>query len=161
MHRIMLDTNVLVDYYLGREPGCSACKRIIELARDRHILYASASSLKDVYYLVGSTLKRAQRIEGGALMEDAAVACADIAWSCVRNALDVVLVANAGQTETLDAFVLRSVHNDFEDDLVLASARAIHADLFVTGDASLAAHSPVGALTPQAAAALLESEAQR
>lgn len=154
----MLDTNVLVDYYLGREPGCSACASIIDLAQDAHPLYAAALSLKDVYYLVGATLKRLQRSERGELGDADAHACNQIAWSCVRHALDVVLVANTGRSECLDAFVLRSLHDDFEDDLVAASARAVQADFLVTSDERLMAHSPVAALTPQNMVRLLQAE---
>lgn len=160
MYRILLDTNVLVDYYLGREPGCTACKRIIEQACDRHPLYVTALSLKDVYYLVGSTLKRLQRRDFGMLTEAAANACNEVAWGCVRNAIDFAIVTNTGRNECLDAFVLRSVHNDFEDNLVAASARAARADFLVTGDERLLSHSPVASLLPQDMASLLEAEAR-
>ncbi|MBR3235735.1 MAG: PIN domain-containing protein [Atopobiaceae bacterium] len=158
MYRIMLDTNVLVDYYLGREPGCSACKRIIELSNGSHALYVAAVSLKDVYYLVGATLKRLQRLEAGTLTESDALACTEIAWSCVRNAMEVALVANTGRRECLDAIVYRSVHNDFEDNLVLAAARSSEVDIIVTCDERLAQHSPMGALSPQALVRLLEAD---
>ena len=160
MYKILLDTNVLVDYYLGREPGCSACKDIIARCCGEHALYAAAVSLKDVYYLVGATLKRAQRVEQGTLSEQDALACTQIAWSCVRQAMEFVLVANTGRAECLDAFVCRSVHEDFEDNLVVAAARTIGADFLVTGDERLALHSPVGALSPRAMANLLEAESK-
>ena len=159
MHRILLDTNVFVDYYLGREPGCSACTSIIDLAYDKHVLYAAALTLKDTYYLVGATLKRLQRVEQGALSQSDAQACNQIAWSCVRHAMDVVTVVNTGRKECLDAFVLRSVHDDFEDNLIAASARSAQADFIVTGDERLLAHSPVAALAPQDMVRLLQAEA--
>lgn len=159
MYRILLDTNVLVDYYLGREPGCSACVDIINLSQGRHALCVAALSLKDVYYLVGATLKRLQRSEQGTLSKGDAAACNEIAWSCVRHAMDMALVANTGSGECLDAFVLRSLHDDFEDNLVAASARSAQADFIVTGDEHLLAHSPIAALAPQDMAALLKAMA--
>lgn len=159
MYRILLDTNVLVDYYLGREPGCSACVSIINLAQDTHPLYATALSLKDVYYLVGATLKRAQRMAQGELTQSDARACNEIAWGCVRHAMDITLVAGTGRNECLDALVLRSLHDDFGDNLVAAAARSVQADFIVTGDERLRAHSPVAALSPQDMAALLDAEA--
>lgn len=159
MYRILLDTNVLVDYYLGHEPGCSACRRIINLCRDRHLLCVAALSLKDVYYLVGATLKRLQRNEEGALAQADAKACGEIAWSCVQHAMGFALVVNTGNKECLDACVLRSLHDDFEDNLVAASARSAQADFLVTGDDRLLAHSPVAALSPQDMVNLLEAEA--
>lgn len=159
MYKLLLDTNVLVDYYLGREPGCSACARIIELANGTHAIYAAAVSLKDLYYVVGATLKRANRQENGILQQADAEACNQIAWSCVRQAMVFVVVANTGKSECLDAFVYRAVHDDFEDNLILATARSIHADFLVTGDEKLALHSPVGALSAQSMARLLAAEA--
>ena len=161
MYRILLDTNVLVDYYLGREPGCSACTHIINHAYGTHELYVAALSLKDVYYLVASTLKRMQRAERGVLAEADAKACNEIAWSCIRHARGFVLVANTASKEFLDAFVLRSLHDDFEDNLVAASARSVQADFIVTGDERLLSHSPVAAVLPQDMVKLLEAEAQR
>lgn len=160
MYRILLDTNVLVDYYLGREPGCSACVRIIKLAHDRHLLCVSALTLKDVYYLVGATLKRMQRSEAGLLTDADARACNEIAWSCVRHAMEATMVVNTGRKECLDAFVLRSVHDDFEDNLVAASARSVQADYFVTSDERLLSHSPVAAFAPRDMANLLQAEAE-
>lgn len=160
MYRILLDTNVLVDYYLGREPGCSACVSIINLAYDKHLLCVAALSLKDVYYLVGATLKRLQRAEHGSLTQVDAKACNEIAWSCVQHAMDFALVVNTGNKECLDARVLRSLHDDFEDNLVVASARSAQMDFIVTGDEHLCAHSPVAALSPQDMVSLLEAEAQ-
>lgn len=160
MYRILLDTNVLVDYYLGREPGCSACVDIMNLAYDRHLLCVAALSLKDVYYLVGATLKRLQRSQRGTLSEADASACNEIAWSCVQHAMDATLVVNTGNKECLDAFVLRAVHGDFEDNLVAASARSAGADFIVTGDERLLAHSPVAALSPHDMANLLRAEVQ-
>lgn len=161
MYRISLDTNVLVDYYLGREPGCSACVDIINLAQGKHALYVAALSLKDVYYLVGATLKRLQRQESGSLSQADAEACNEIAWSCVRHAMDIALVTNTGSRECFDAFVLRALHNDFEDNLVLASARSAEADFIVTDDERLLAQSPVAALAPEAMVKLLQAEKRR
>ena len=160
MYRILLDTNVLVDYYLGREPGCSSCKSIIDLSCDKHLLCVAALSLKDVYYLVGATLKRLQRTESGKLAEADAKACNEIAWSCVQHAMGFALVVDTGNKECLDARVLRSLHDDFEDNLVAASARSAQADFIVTGDDRLLAHSPVAALSPQDMVSLLEAEAK-
>lgn len=128
------------------------------MSRDTHALYVAAISLKDVYYLVTATLRRVQRVDKGVLSEADSRACNEIAWSCVRQAMDYSIVANTGKNECLDAFVCHSIHGDFEDNLVLASARAVGADVLVTGDEQLALHSPIGAMSPQALANLLMAE---
>ena len=159
MYRILLDTNVLVDYLLGRNPGCNACKRIITLsAEGQHALYAASSSLKDVYHLIEASLKRAQRTQAGGLTDAQANAAAEVAWACTRQLLDTLLVVSVGREECLQAFTLRSLHNDFEDNLVVAAARAAQANFLVTGDAKLRDHAPVGCLSPGDMATLLEAE---
>lgn len=158
MYSIIVDTNVLVDYYLGREPGSTALARMLELCLGTHALHVSPLSLKDVYYLVGTILKRQARQDHGTLSEPNARACGDIAWSCVQHATKTFIVTSIGATECLDAFVCRSLHEDFEDDLVLAAARSIRADFLVTSDEKLIQHSPVAALTPAAMTSLLSSE---
>lgn len=158
MYKILLDTNVLVDYYLGREPGCTACKSIIGRSQGRHALYAAGVSIKDLYYLVGATLKRMQRSESGALTDAQVSAANESAWGCVKHALDVCIVANTGNAECQDALFLQSIHGDFEDNLVLGAARSIGADYLVTSDEKLLMHSPVGALSPTVMSGLLAAE---
>ena len=159
MYKILLDTNVLVDYALGREPGCAACGEIIaQAAGANHVLYAASTSLKDAYRLVCASLKRAERIASGSVSDARGLAAREIAWACVRQLMQTLLVVPVGQSECLDAFTLRALHDDFEDDLIVAAARKIGADFLVTGDTRLQAHAPVGCLSPRKLADFLVAE---
>lgn len=161
MYKIMLDTNVLVDFLLGREPGCSACKQIIALSDPcQHALYAASTSMKDAYYLVRAGLKRQERLETGSVSEGQALAASEVAWACVKQLMHTVLVVPVGQAECLEAMTLRSIHDDFEDDLVIAAAREADVDILVTGDMQLVKHAAVACLQPTDMAALLAREAE-
>ena len=150
MRKVLFDTNVLVDYLIGREPGCSACKYIIATAQEHQLaLYATALSMKDAYYLVCANLKRLERNATGALSEQMAKAANRTAWACARQLGETVLVVPVGQTECLTAFTLAELHDDFEDDLIVAAAGELDADFLVTGDERLIKHAPVCCISPQ------------
>ena len=158
MFRIMLDTNVVVDYLLGRKPACDECRKLIVAhAEGRHAVYVSALSLKDAYYLVAMQLKRMERIASGALSEDMANAANEIAWSCVRQLIDCLIVVPTGRGESLHALTFKSVHGDFEDDLIVASALSAKADYLVSNDEKLLKHAPIACLTSADMLALIEA----
>ena len=158
MRRILLDTNVLVDYYLGRQPGCDACCRLVERVGDSLALYVASLSLKDCYYHITMSLKRASRADDGTLSPESAQAAAEVGWACVRQALDFVQVLPVGQEECLQALVYRPLHNDFEDDLVLAAGLLAKVDFVVTSDERLQRHAPFACLAPQDMVKFLEAE---
>ena len=69
-------------------------------------------------------------------------------------------VVPVGQAECYDAFTLRALHEDFEDDLVVAAARQVGADFLVTGDDKLRRHAPIACLSPSGLESLLEAESR-
>ena len=159
MRKVMLDTNVVVDYLMGREPGCSDCVKLLAMhAACEHAVYVSALTLKDAYYLVSMQLKRMERQASGRLGEGMARAANEVAWACVRQLVDSALVLPTGRPESLQALVLRSVHPDFEDDLIAATALNAGIDYLVSNDETFVKHAPVACLTSSDAVSLLESE---
>lgn len=159
MRKVMLDTNVVVDYLMGREPGCSDAARILAMhAACEHAVYVSALSLKDAYFLVSMQLKRMERLASGNLSEQMAKAANEVAWSCVRQIIENTIVLSTGRAESLQALVLRASHADFEDDLVVATALGNGIDLLVSNDAELVKHAPIACLSSSDAIAFLTAE---
>ncbi|MBR0404070.1 MAG: PIN domain-containing protein [Eggerthellaceae bacterium] len=159
MRKVMLDTNVVVDYLLGREPGCSDCARLLAMhAACEAAACVSALTLKDAYYLVSMQLKRMERQASGDLSESMARAANEVAWACIRQLVENIIILPTGRAESLYALVLRPLHDDFEDDLVASTARSANVDFLVSNDEQLIRHSPVACLTSSDAVALLESE---
>ena len=61
--------------------------------------------------------------------------------------------------EALRAMTYRDLHDDFEDDLLLAAAARVDADYVVTSDRALLRHAPVACLDPADMRALLRVRA--
>ena len=58
------------------------------------------------------------------------------------------MIVPVGQNEALRAMTYRDLHDDFEDDLLLAAAARVDADYVVTSDRALLRHAPVACLDP-------------
>ena len=158
MRKIVLDTNVIVDYLLGREPTSAECTQLLLMhAACEHAVYVSPLSLKDAYYLVNMHLKRMERQASGHLADSMARAANEVAWSCVRALADNVLILPVGRAETLQAIACKSVHSDFEDNLVIAAALSANADFVVTNDAALLRHAPIACLSTTDTLTFLQS----
>ena len=87
--RILVDTNVWLDYFIPSRRGRSVA---IEFLRDActaqmDLLYAATSS-KDLFYLISSEHKAWYPREHGSLSQDAATAATSLAWdvlACCRS----------------------------------------------------------------------------
>ena len=159
MRKIMLDTNIVVDYLTGREPGCSDCKELLlRHAYGEIAVYVAALSLKDAYYLVSMNLKRMERLTAGELGEGAARASNEIAWACIRMLVDNASIVPTGYPEVLQAFTYKELHSDFEDDLVVSSAQIAGMDYVVSNDAMLQRHAPIACLSSSDMVVLLNAE---
>ena len=149
MRSVFLDTNVLVDFELGRG-AARDCAKLFALCETHDIpLAVSVLSLKDVFFLVQSSIKRQSRADhAGTVPQADAIAAREIAWACVRHIDDLATVVGTARPEYRQACLLRPLHSDLEDNLVVACALHCGADLFVTSDEDLLRHCPIAALTP-------------
>lgn len=141
--KLLIDTNVWMDYFSGRSDRTANIVHLIEIAdaSERIALFASSLSVKDVSYLVSAAIKRECRRKTGSLSDDAIAAANETAWACVRQMREFALIAPVGADEVFDSFVFRPHHNDFEDDLMLGVANRIDADYVVTEDKNLIRHT--------------------
>lgn len=141
--KLLIDTNVWMDYFSGRSDRTANVVHLIEIAdaSERIALFASSLSVKDVSYLVSAAIKRESRRKTASLSDDAIAAADEAAWACVRQMLELALIAPVRADEVFDSFVFRPHHNDFEDDLMLGVANRIDADYVVTEDKNLIRHT--------------------
>lgn len=140
--KLLLDTNVWLDYFLGRTNATGPIVGLFSRAEEAEdiVLFTSSLSVKDVYYILGRTMKADAR-RGGALTPEAITGADETAWACVRLIRQKSIVASVGADEVFDSFVFRHHHNDFEDDLMLGVANRIDADYVVTEDKNLIKHT--------------------
>lgn len=147
--KLLLDTNVWLDFFLARTPGHQAASELLELAEgsERIALYTSSLSIKDLAYLLERDMKAGAREAGVSVTGQVSAAARETAWGCVRLVLEQSLIVPVGHPEVLQAFTLKSVHDDLEDDLLLGSAYRAGVDYLVTYDTKLARRSPVTCVT--------------
>ena len=156
--RLLLDSNVWIDAFAADRPGQDDAVALIDWAVDQSVelLYA-ASSIKDVYCLLEEGEKRRLRAEGAEITSAVAAAVNEYAWGCIRSMEEVATVVPVDQADIWIARKLRSVHGDFEDNLVLAAVERSKADFLVTGDKVLLGRSSVASLSPHDLLALVKA----
>lgn len=104
MKNILIDTNIILDIALKREPFFDAAYQIFVLIDKRKIKgFITASSVTDIYYVV--------RKQSGS----------DIAKKFIADLIEVVEVINVDKNIILNALLLHI--NDFEDALQVAAAK--------------------------------------
>ena len=106
MLRMMIDTNVILDVLLAREPFHDHSKAVLSLCESREIQgFISASAATDIFYLVRRGL--------GSTNE---------AYKALGHILDIVKVLTDTNTDVTEAFLLRAP--DFEDCLLATCAKS-------------------------------------
>ena len=127
--RIILDTNVILDALLDRDPWANDAKAIWMAHADGRIsAHLTASSLTDIFYISRRLTDRAR------------------AWQAVRACLDQLFVLGVGHAE-LEA-AATSGEGDFEDNVQIACAQLAGVDFIVTRDPSGFIGSPVPVVAP-------------
>lgn len=127
--RVLLDTNVILDLMLRRDPWRVEAEAIAQAGADGRLqAHVCASAITDIFYI-------SRRLIGAERARDIVRLCLD--------RLQVVSVTHG----LLDAAERRG-GGDFEDDLQAECAAESHLDAIVTRDPKGFASSPVPALTP-------------
>lgn len=148
---LLVDTNVWLDYLLGR-PRCKEALNFLgEAAAREDVIAVAPSIMKDVFFLVCTSLKEEVLADGGdRVSEQSGLAVKRIAWSSLASIQRLSIMLNQGFQEHLEAMTLRDEHNDYEDDLLLATAKSAKIDYLITNDKGLLSNKVVPALSPQA-----------
>lgn len=147
---LVLDTNVWLDANFGWRAGHKEANLLIAFACQHDIELAFAiTSTKDVFYLASADLKWRARQEDGKLTDSMALACAEAAWAIVNNMCEAATPIGMDAADVWMARKLRTVHNDLEDNLIIAAAERADADYVVTSDRQLLANPHVRALTAE------------
>ncbi|MBO4718216.1 MAG: PIN domain-containing protein [Spirochaetales bacterium] len=112
--RYMIDSNIILDVLLEREPFYSSSRRVLDLCEDRRIMgFISASTATDIFYLIRKAL--------GSI---------DAAYNSLGSILRIVSVLTVTNDDVSIAFEKRA--KDFEDCLLATCAISNHCDGIVT-----------------------------
>jgi predicted nucleic acid-binding protein len=129
MLRVLLDTNVVLDWLLDRKPWSDEAQPMWDLRdAERLIGFMPASALTDVFYI-------ARRQVGISGAEDAVDRC-----------LAAFQILAVDKTLLQQARALPS--SDFEDNVQIACAQSAGLDLIVTRDPTGFRHSSIPAVVP-------------
>ena len=129
--RILLDTNVIVDYLLRREEFFDCAKKIVELCKNSSVSGAvSSQAVADTFYILRKDFSVAERK-------------ALLLRVCKIFRVEAV-------TEDKILFALTDENfSDFEDCLQVQCAKSFRADYIVTRNVKDFAASEIPAVTPE------------
>ena len=123
--KVMIDTNIVLDVFLRREPFFQASYEVMKQSA-----FISASAATDIYYLLRRSLKNDAR-----------------AKDSMEKLLQLVGIADALGEDVYAAIASNIV--DFEDALVASIAERCQMAYIITRNAKDYAESPVKAISPE------------
>ena len=112
--RILIDTNILIDFIVMRQPFYTDARRIL-LACDKKVLSGcmSAQAIPDIFYILRKDVSESDR------------------RNILKRFCTILYVENLDRYKLLDALEDDSF-KDFEDCLQFQCARSFHADYIIT-----------------------------
>jgi predicted nucleic acid-binding protein len=129
MNAVLLDTNIVLDVLLERQPWSQAAIAIWQAHRAGTVAaHVAATTLTNIFYVSRKLVGRERAWQG--------------VHACL-NQLRIVAV-----DDSLLHAAASIAGQDLEDDLQIACAAAAKLDAIVTRDATGFAHSPIEVLTP-------------
>ena len=129
--KILIDTNVVLDVLLARDPFCGPAEQVLGLSqRDDVEEYVSASAITDIYYIAHRQLKNR-----------------DLAKALIRRLISVVSVAAVSEKEIETALNLS--WPDFEDSVQYSVALMSDFDAIVTRDVIGYSNAKVRVISPE------------
>ena len=127
--KVLLDINVVLDFFMGREPFFDEIKKIFSAIEKQKIKgYLCASSIDTIYYLIQKAYDK------------------KMADDVIYKLLKLFEITPVTKEVLLEA--LNSEFNDFEDSIVYSSAYLHGIDVIVTRDKKGFKNSKIKALNP-------------
>ncbi|MBR1590728.1 MAG: PIN domain-containing protein [Acidaminococcaceae bacterium] len=128
--RVMIDTNIILDVLLRRDPFFADSREVLKLCEERKVQgFVSASAITDLFYITRKALGS---------VEDT--------YRVINAVLNIVRVLTVTNTDVLNAFQVKA--RDFEDRLMATCAKSNKCEGIVTrnkrdfADFGIALYSP-------------------
>lgn len=116
--KFLIDTNVILDVLLKREPFYTSSADILNLSKwDNFNLYVSSSAITDIYYIANQALKNKNDVK-----------------ELLANLLKIISVAGVSEDEIRNALALS--WSDFEDSVQYSVALLQKMDGIITRNPS-------------------------
>jgi predicted nucleic acid-binding protein len=128
--RVLVDTNIILDVLLQREPLLAASSRIMGLSERREVdAFITATSATDLFYIMRKEMDKEQAKEA------------------LEKIIRIIGIVSVTRSDLIKALALE--FSDFEDALQAQCAVKLKADLIVTRNVKDFRTSPVPAVTPE------------
>jgi predicted nucleic acid-binding protein len=138
--KVLIDTNIVLDVLLNRQPYCQDAAKIIVLSEKEIIeSYVSASAITDIYYITQKEYKNKQT-----------------AIDLIKKILEVISVATITGNNIYQALDLG--WNDFEDSVQYVVGESISADYIITRNVDDFNNSTIKIVTPEQFLNILSEE---
>lgn len=112
--RLMIDTNILLDVLVKREPFYEASREVLRLCEEKKVQgFLSASAATDIFYLVRRHLHST-----------------DSAYKCLGYVLDILKVLTVTNEDVINAYTKKA--RDFGDCLLAVCAASNKCDYIIT-----------------------------
>ena len=129
--KILIDTNVIIDYLADRKPFADPAEQVLVLCQSSVVTgLVTANAITDIYYVVQKVVGKEKALEA------------------IRTLCSTLDIADVGRVDILNAMELEL--SDFEDALAAQCAKRVKAEYVVTRDISDYENSPVPAIKPAA-----------
>lgn len=127
--KVLIDTNVIVDFLLRREPFFQDAVFVFDLIEKREIQgFISAISVTTVDYIVCQAKSR------------------ELSYRFIHDLLEIFEVCEVGKETFLQA--LQQKGRDLEDNMIIANALAYHLDTIITRNKKDFKEAQLQILTP-------------
>ena len=130
--RILIDTNVLLDYLVGRDPYYEYADRILELCAEKKLEgFMAAHSISNIFYILRKDMPEDQRRE------------------ILLRLCRILQVVGIDQMKIVSPLNKRDF-SDFEDSLQVECAAAMQADYIITRNVKDFTRSNITPITAEA-----------
>lgn len=138
--KLLIDTNVVLDLLLNREPFCNEVAKVLNLSDRAEVKeYISASAITDIYYIAYRQLRDKT-----------------IVRNMIKTLLSIVSIACVTEQEIAEALELE--WSDFEDSVQYAVAYLNEMDGIVTRNAADYKRAELSVWSPEQIVKKLELE---
>ena len=129
--KVLIDTNVILDFILRREPYYENAAKINILSEKEYICgYISASAVTDIFYIANKELKNK-----------------DTVLTLLKNILKITHIASVTEGIIHEALDLK--WDDFEDSVQYVTGQSISADYIITRNPKCFADSQIEVISPE------------
>lgn len=131
--KLMIDTNVILDVFIKRQPFYEQSRKILELCESKKVQgFVTASSITDIFYLVRKSTHSTET-----------------AYKCLGALFDIVKVLPVTNDNVISAYTIKA--HDFEDCLLAVCAKSNGCAYIVTRNESDFKDFDIPAVSPDEA----------